>query len=100
MYESEIEDYLIDYAESKGCVVEKLVLLSGRGWTDRTIITPHGVTGYAELKRPKKNRISPQQKIQRAKIKKQSAPYALIDSKLDAEKFVNRLLKMRIKNDR
>lgn len=98
MLENEVEKYLVDYAELKGCKIEKLILKDRRGWPDRTIITPHGVTGFAEVKRPRGGKLSPQQTEEIAGIANRKTPIAIIKNKKEAKEFVDYLLTLRLSN--
>lgn len=91
MYESFIEKYLVQYANTKLCECIKLAPLRGRGFPDRTIITPRGVVGFVELKRPG-GRVSKQQEQWRDRLKKQNANYLLTDSEDECRKFIDELI--------
>lgn len=50
--EDDIESAFCRYAVSHGCLCEKLILKAGRGWPDRTLITPNGHIVFIEFKKP------------------------------------------------
>ena len=50
--EKDIEKKIVAYAKSRGCKAYKFTSPAHRAVPDRIIITPHGVTGYLEVKRP------------------------------------------------
>ena len=88
MTESQIEEHLVAYAQSKGCMVEKLVMLGKRGWPDRTIIGPYGNVGFVEVKRPG-GRLSAQQiKVMEALNLRGAFAYAA-DSVEEVEQIVD-----------
>ena len=93
--ESEVEAALVRYAESKGCLCLKLKLVSGRGFPDRLIITPRGVHGYAETKRPFGGTLSPHQIKFRQELTSKRCHYASPAGKKAAKDFVDYLLKFR-----
>ena len=93
--ESEVESALVRYAESKGCLCLKLKLVSGRGFPDRLIITPQGVHGYAETKRPFGGTLSPHQKKFHQELELKQCHYAAPATKKAAKTFVDYLLKFR-----
>ena len=92
--ESEVESALVRYAESKGCLCLKLKLVSGRGFPDRLIITPRGVHGYAETKRPFGGALSPHQKKFHQELELKRCHYASPATKKAAKTFVDELLKL------
>ena len=93
--ESEVESALVRYAESKGCLCLKLKLVSGRGFPDRVIITPRGVHGYAETKRPFGGALTPHQKKFRHELNLKRCHYASPATKEAAKVFVDYLLRFR-----
>lgn len=93
--ESEVESTLVRYAESKGCLCLKLKLVSGRGFPDRLIITPRGVHGYAETKRPFGGKLSPHQMEFRRELTLKRCHYASPATKEAAKVFVDYLLRFR-----
>lgn len=50
--EADIEKEFVTYAASKGCLAVKLILHHGRGFPDRTVMCPGGVTFFIEFKKP------------------------------------------------
>ena len=92
--ESEVESALVRYAESKGCLCLKLKLVSGRGFPDRLIITPRGVHGYAETKRPFGGKLSPHQLKFRRELEWNRCHYGSPVTKEAAKNFVDYLLKL------
>ena len=52
MKESQIEKQIREYAISKGCTCEKFIYVGKRGATDRALVSPYGVTGFLEIKKP------------------------------------------------
>lgn len=52
MRESQIENEFVAYAESRGCLCEKLVIHGTKGWPDRTIFCPNGRLLIIEFKKP------------------------------------------------
>ena len=63
MKESELENDVVEWAESQGGFALKLKIEGQRGWPDRTILLPDHRIVFAELKRPNKNRYSINQEI-------------------------------------
>lgn len=88
MTESQIENHLVEYAQSKGCMVEKLVMLGKRGWPDRTIIGPRGTVGFIEVKRPG-GRLSAQQIKVMQELTLRGAFACTLDSVKEAEQIVD-----------
>ena len=52
MLESEIENYVVNYARRRGVLSAKLNLQGRRGWPDRILLFPGGRTVFIEFKRP------------------------------------------------
>lgn len=60
--ESDLENDVVEWADSEGGYAVKLKLDNERGWADRTIWLPGRRVIIPELKRPKRNRQSVNQK--------------------------------------
>lgn len=59
--ESSVESYLVRRVHA---MRGRTVKLRMRGWPDRLVVLPHGVTAYIETKRPKGSKFEPlQQRI-------------------------------------
>jgi len=52
MTEADIENEFVSFAESRGCMVEKLVRQGRKGWPDRSIYAPNGWHFLIEFKKP------------------------------------------------
>lgn len=96
MLEACVETHLVGYAKSKGCLAYKLELPGRRGWPDQLIITPAGVHGYAETKRPKGGKISPHQRSIAGKLTGNNCNHRYVKTIPEAEAFVDYLLTLGI----
>lgn len=93
--EKDIEKKIVAYAKSKGCIVRKFTSPSCRGVVDRTVLTPHGVTGYLEVKRPGNKPTTLQTKELNA-LRGNKAPADWKDSVEKGKAFVDYLLTFRL----
>jgi len=94
--EKQVEDYLVEQSESQGCLCEKLVRKEGRGWPDRTIVTPHGVVGFPELKKPFVGTLSPQQIDTLKELGMRKAKTFVEDSKAGVDIAIASLMDLRL----
>lgn len=90
--EIEVEEHLVSYAKGKGCLAYKLQLSGRRGWPDQLIVTPAGVHGYAETKRPKGGKISPHQKKIAKELIGNRCNHRYVKTIPEAEAFIDYLL--------
>lgn len=91
MTEAEIEKAIVDYAKSRGALAEKVVLHSGRGFPDRTIIAPDGRIGFLEIKKPG-GIVSPAQKTWLRRLERLGHRCGVAFSVEDGKKFIERIL--------
>lgn len=89
--EKSIEDGFVDYAKSRGCWAIKLVLLSGRGWPDRTVLAPAGRLWFVEFKRKGKLPTKLQRSIQE-RIELLGFVYIVADAPGIAERHLDEML--------
>ena len=82
--EKDIEAKFCKFASSKGCKAVKLVMLSLRGFPDRTIFCPKGRILFIEFKRKNKTQTALQIKVQRW-IEKFGFEYYICDEMGQAE---------------
>lgn len=86
--EANIERSFVKYAKSCGVRAEKLVLLSGRGWPDRTVFCKEGIVFFIEFKR-KGKKITPAQRIIKRILEKLGFDYYVCDEIGQAERILN-----------
>ena len=91
--EHAVETELVRFAEQRRCLCLKVKIDGRRGFPDRLIITPDGVQGYAETKRPVGGKLSPHQKHWRKELEKRNCFYSAPCTKEDAKQFVHFLLR-------
>ena len=90
--EADIEKEFVAYCESKGCLCLKLILANGRGFPDRTVITPNGQVIFFELKRPG-GKLSAAQKKWISKLKENGKHVYVVDTIAEATKRLDEHLK-------
>lgn len=93
--EKDIEKKIVAYAKSKGCLCYKFTSPAQRAVPDRIIVTPYGVVGFLEVKRPG-NKPTPLQTREIDKLSDQSCFVEWHDSVEEAKKFIDDLLKVRL----
>lgn len=93
--EKDIERKVVAYAKSLGCLCYKFTSPAQRSVPDRIIITPHGVTGYLELKRPG-GKPTEAQLYELGRLIDRNAPTDWADSVEDAKKFIDLLMEIRL----
>ena len=93
--EKDIERKIVAYAKSKGCLCYKFTSPAQRAVPDRVIVTPHGVVGFLEVKRPG-NKPTPLQNHELEKLADQSCFAEWHDSVEGAKKFIDDLIKVRL----
>lgn len=89
--EDEIETDFVKYAEARGCLCEKLILKSGKGWPDRTIFCPNGIVFCIEFKKPT-GKLSPQQIDWIAKLRKRGIRVYVYDNAANAQRKLDEIL--------
>lgn len=87
MRESKIEKKLKEAVEAEGWLCLKLVLFSGRGFPDRTLIGPGGRLILVELKRHKGVLAGPQKRWRKI-FTRLRVPYFKLDRVEDIQKVV------------
>lgn len=93
--EKDIEKKIVAYAKSKGCIVRKFTSPAQRAVPDRIIITPRGVVGFLEVKRPG-NKPTPLQYREMELLRENGAIVEWHDDVEKAEEFIDYLLTLRI----
>jgi len=93
--EKDIEKKIVAYAKSKGCIVRKFTSPAQRAVPDRIIVTPRGVVGFLEVKRPG-NKPTPLQYREMELLSENGAPVEWHDSAEGAKEFIDYLLTLRI----
>lgn len=89
--EANIENAFVKYAKKKGCQANKLILLAGRGWPDRTVLCQNGRVFFVEFKRKGKT-LSSTQKIIRRKLEDYGFEYYVCDEIGQAEQILETIL--------
>ncbi len=89
--EANIEKEFVDYAKVKHCIAEKLVMLVGRGWPDRTIFCPGGILFFVEFKK-KGKKLSPKQILIKRLLKRLGFKYYVCDQIGQAEAILDLIL--------
>jgi hypothetical protein len=97
--EKDIEKKIVAYAKSKGCIVRKFTSPAQRAVPDRIIVTPHGVIGFLEVKRPG-NKPTPLQYREMDALRQNGALVEWHDDVKKAEEFIDYLLTLRIHGKR
>ena len=93
--EKDIEKKIVAYAKSKGCLCYKFTSPAQRAVPDRIIVTPHGVVGFLEVKRPG-NKPTPLQYREIDKLDEHNCWVEWHDSVEGAKDFIDCLLKVRL----
>lgn len=93
--EKDIEKKIVAYAKSRGCLVRKFTSPSQRAVPDRIIVTPHGVVGFLEVKRPG-NKPTPLQYREMELLADNGAKVEWHDDVEEAKKFIDDLLELRL----
>ncbi len=93
--EKDIEKKIVAYARSKGCIVRKFTSPAQRAVPDRIIVTPRGVVGFLEVKRPG-NKPTPLQYREMDLLGDNNAKVEWHDSVEGAKEFIDYLLELRI----
>lgn len=96
--EKDIEKKIVAYAKSKGCLCYKFTSPAQRAVPDRIIVTPHGVVGFLEVKRPG-NKPTPLQNRELAKLSDQACFAEWHDTVEGAKEFIDDLLQLRLSRD-
>lgn len=86
--ESTIESKFVKYADKLGCKAYKLVIFSGAGFPDRTVLCPGGKIFFIEFK-SKRGCLSMAQKIIRAKLEALGFVYYVCNEIGQAEKVLS-----------
>ena len=97
MKESDIERKIREYAESKGCEYRKFVSPGKVKVQDRVVISPYGVTGFLEIKKPGGD-IHTKQIRYGIKLKNMKVPVGIVDNVEDGITFVNYVLRISLVN--
>lgn len=92
MLELTVQEHLESRAKSKGCKVYRLILPGRKGWPDTLVITPRGVHGWVETKRPKGGKVSPHQRAIEKELTGNNAIHRYVKALEEAENFVDELL--------
>lgn len=92
--EAEVESALVAYANATGCLCLKLKIEGRRGFPDRMIVTPSGVHGYAELKRPVGGQLSRHQDAWADYLKGRKCNYDTPRTAEAARDFIDLLLEL------
>lgn len=90
--EANIEKEFVDYAKANYCLAEKLVLLVGRGWPDRTVLCPGGILFFIEFKKKDKPLTKKQIAIRKI-LKRFGFKYYVCDQIGQAEAILDLILK-------
>lgn len=93
--EKDIEKKIVAYAKSKGCLCYKFTSPAQRAVPDRIIVSPHGVVGFLEVKRPG-NKPTPLQNREIDKLAEHNCWVEWHDSVEGAKKFIDDLIKVRL----
>lgn len=96
--EKDIEKKIVAYAKSKGCLCYKFTSPAQRAVPDRIIVTPHGVVGFLEVKRPG-NKPTPLQNREMDKLIRQECFVEWHDTVEGAKEFIDDLLQLRLSRD-
>jgi len=89
--EANIEKEFVDYAKKYHCVAEKLVMLVGRGWPDRTVLCPGGILFFVEFKK-KGEKLSPKQVLIKRLLTRLGFKYYVCDQIGQAEAILDLIL--------
>lgn len=93
MKESKIEADIREYAESKGCEYRKFTSPGMTKVQDRLIMTPFGITGFLEIKKPGGDIHSKQIRYGK-KLKNMKIPVGIVDNVKDGIKFIDYILRI------
>lgn len=89
--ESEVEGFLRRYAESSGGQCVKFLPDYKRGWPDRILLLPGGVSVWVETKRPVGGRLSPAQLVAHEHLRRLGQRVELVWTKEEADRLVRSL---------
>jgi hypothetical protein len=91
MREADIEKYLVAQIEAAGGLTAKMTVEGRRGWPDRLVLMPVGVTALVELKHPKRGALSAAQKELHGRIEKLGIHVHRLRSVEDVDRLVRLL---------
>ncbi len=90
MLERDLEQKVIRYAKSVGCLIWKFSSPSHRGVCDRIVMAPNGVVGFLELKRRGESPTALQRKFLED-VDRQGGISGWADNIFDAKAFIDSL---------
>jgi hypothetical protein len=97
--EKDIERKIVQYAKTLGCRCYKFTSPAHRSVPDRIILTPHGVVGFLEVKRPG-GKPTEAQAHEMQSMADKNAMVVWADSFEKAKQFIDVLMQQRIVDDR
>lgn len=86
--EYNVEHYLCEKLNEKGCLTFKFVSPGRKGVPDRIVLTKKGVVYFIETKRPVGGRVSPLQKYWQKMIEIRHGKYALVINKKEVLELI------------
>lgn len=97
--EATIEKRIREYAHARGCRYRKFTSPGLKGVQDRIIITPYGVTGYLEVKKPG-GATQPKQFRDATALRAMKVPIEIVDGVAGGMRFIDKLLTLRLRGAR
>ena len=86
--EANIENRIVGYVESIGGFALKLILASESGFADRVILLPSGLVIFIEIKRPKKSKTYPMQKIWQERLQRRGFRSEFVKTLDDVKRII------------
>lgn len=91
--ESEVEGYLRKRVERMGGKFVKFLPDYARGFPDRLLLLPGGVSVWVEMKRPQGGRLSPAQKVQHVCLRRLGQRVEVVWTQEQADDLLRELAK-------
>ena len=89
--EAAVEQYLRRRVEAKGGRCVKFDPGNYRGWPDRIVLLPHGITVWVETKRPTSGRVAPAQRLVHEELRRLGQRVEIVWSKDDVDGLLEKL---------
>lgn len=88
--EKSVEAELVARVTALGGIAEKVTVLGRRGFFDRLVVLPGGITLFVECKRPRGGKMSVQQIVRHETYAKLGARLAIVCNSADIDRLLKR----------
>lgn len=93
MIEREVERYLVRRVRELGGRADKVEMIGQRGFFDRLVLLPGGTVVFAETKRPRGSRTSPQQQSLHAAYRDLGQHVVVLKSCEDVDRLLDGIVR-------